>query len=218
MTLIQIAELIAERAGRQYDKPFNLQMQDAVVYHRARYLANKLQKKQSLSSYYLQSFSDDLIDVNKDECAEVAECGCENIKRTKNKIPRPLVVGPLPFSYVGNVAGNHSYGWTTFGNEYIMSHSPITGKKPRHTYLNDYIYIFNEKNAERIRGEGVFTDPRSLTHLKGCGEEASAPCYSDNLDFPIDDELIQLIVEQILRIELRIPIQEPSEIKADKIV
>jgi hypothetical protein len=195
-------------------------MQDAVVAHRARYLVNRLQKDPSLKTHYLQSFKDELIDVNKDECQEVAECGCENVKRTKNKIPRPVVLSEFPFTYVGNPTGTHPYGWTTFGAESFMTSSRFTGKRPRHTYLNEYIYVFNAKNDTHIRGEGVFLDPRALKHLQSCKEEGKN-CYSDSVDFPIDDDLIQVIIEAIMKIDLNMKLSPPQleeevEIKPDR--
>ncbi len=215
MTLVQIAELIAERKGRQFDVPFNLEMQDAVVYHRARYVSNRLQKNPALKSYYMQSAIVDLIEVGRDECAEAAECSCENILVSDRAIPRPLVVGVHPFEYVGSPSGVQAFGWTTFGSENFLSKSPITGKRQRHTYLNSKLYVFNDKNLDRIRFEGVFADPRLLSTFK-CGTDTSIMCYSASLDFPLDDDLIQVIVEQILRVELREPIEEQQEIKADK--
>lgn len=215
MTLTAIAEYLSERAGRQFDVPFNDQMKDAVVAHRATYLTRRLEKKPHLKSYYMQSFIVDLVATNKEECAELAECGCENVLRTVKKIPKPIVIGSHPFAYIGNPTGTHPYGWTTFGTEPSLVHSPITGKKPRHTYLNEYVYVFNEKNASKLRGEGVFSDPRVLKDLQSCTDEG--PCYSDTIDFPIDDELAQLIIEQILKIDLNIMSREEKiEIKADE--
>jgi len=66
MNLIQISELIAERAGRQFDKPFKKEVQDMVVYHRARYMTNTIARDPSTKIYFMQSFLVDLEEVSKE--------------------------------------------------------------------------------------------------------------------------------------------------------
>ncbi len=217
MTLLQIAELISERAGRQFDTAFNMEMQDLVVAHRARYITNKVQKNPTLGNYYVQSAIVDLKEVGKDECEGLAECNCENVLVTVDedgnpkKIPRPIVFGTHPFNYVGSPTGVQPFGWTTFGTEKYLAASPITGKKQRHTYLNEYIYVFNDRNLDKLRFEGIYADPRVLGGFK-CND-GSKPCYSESLDFPIDDELIEPIINQIVNSILNRNVEEKQEIK-----
>ncbi len=98
-------------------------------------------------------------------------------------------------------------------SERFLSKSPVTGKQQRHTLLNEYIYIFNDKNLKQLRIEGLFNDPRKLKDFKCPGTNEA--CYSDNKDFPIDEATLQIVIQAIMTIELRIPIEEKIEVKAD---
>jgi len=213
MNLIQISELIAERAGRQFDKAFKKEIQDMVVYHRAAYMTDSLSRDPSSKIYFMQSFLVDLEPVSKEECEEMASCGCEDVQRTVKKIPPTLLISTHPFDYAGSPGGYQSFGWTTFGSERFLSKGPVTGKRERHTLLNEYVYVFNNKNLKQLRLEGLFSDPRRLKEFKCVNSDE--PCYSESKDFPIDDRTLKIVVDAILRTELRIPIEEKIEVKAD---
>jgi hypothetical protein len=216
MTLIQISEILAERAGRQFDIPFKKELEDLVVIHRARILTNSLQKNPALKKYYSQSIILELEEVNKDECDEIAECNCENVLRTKEEIPEVLKIGVNPYDYFGSPGGAQAYGWTTFAAEQYLAASTYIGKRIRYTRLNNRGYVFNEKNAEKIRVEDVFADPRKLANFS-CSAVENIPCYSATSDFVADEAVAQLVIESILTKELRlIPQEEKIEIKTDK--
>lgn len=213
MQLRQIAELIAERVGRQTDNTFIRIVEDMVVYTRARILTNTIEKRPAMSKYFTQAFVIDLEEVNGDECEELADCNCENVLRTTKDIPQPLKAGAHPFDYFGSPAGANAFGWTTFGSEKFMSQSPITGKRSRYTYLNNRGYVFNNKNITKVRIEGVFSDPRQLKLFTCIGSDA--PCYSETGDFPMDDATTQIVVKSILETELRFLPDRDTQIKVN---
>jgi len=216
MTLSTIAEILAERVGRQFDIPFQEELTELIVIYRARLLTNSLQKNPAHKKYYSQFIILDLEEVSKDECDDIIGCPCENIKRTVKEIPQSLKVGSNVYDYVGSPGGVEAYGWTTFASEKYMSSSKYTGKKARHTILNNRAYIFNDKNVEKIRVEDVFSDPRKLAEFS-CSIEEFVPCYTTTSEFLTDEALTQLIIESILSKELRLyPQEEKIEVKTDK--
>ncbi len=215
-TLKDIGELLAERAGRQLDIPFQKELQDLVIFKRARFLTNSLEKRPANKRFYLQAFdvAIERIDTT-DECSEDLPEGCDIAFRTIEEIPSPLKIGVHPFSYVGAPGGHKAYGWTTFGQESLFRHLPATGKLPRHTFINNKIYIFNDPNSEKIRVEGIFGDPRDLVKFMKCGTQK--PCFSETENFPIDEATLELVIQDILMKELRIiPREEDIEVKVDK--
>jgi hypothetical protein len=222
MKLRRTAEFLAERASRQHDIPFVKQMEDAIVFWRSRLLTDQIERNPNKKAYYRQAILLELKDVAKqdkeDKCAdlveELCECGCESIKRTELTIPQVLKVGVNPYDYVGSPGGVHPFGYTTFGTEIFRMKSKYTGKKPRYTLVNDYIYVFNEENLTELRIEDVFGDPRQLYGLKCPGQ--TEPCYTASSDFPIDEKMSQQVIEYIMKNELRMVVQEEkTEIKAD---
>lgn len=217
-TLSSAAEFLAERAGRQTDIPFVEQMKDMIVLKRATYITDRVAKRSADKKFFTHAFKVAILKVDKkDECSEeIPEC-CEAVYKTELSIPNPLRVGTHPFDYVGHLGGDKSFGWTTFGSESIFQHQPIVGKFPRHTYINDYIYVFNEPNATEIRVEGIFLDPRDLVKFNKCN--GSAPCFTEESTFPIDGKILDMIIMDILNNVLRIGPHEQAqklEVKADQ--
>lgn len=214
MTLPAIAEQIAERQGRQFDVPFKQQMEDLAVVFRSRFLTNSLGKNPALKKYYTQYIIEDLEEVNKDECDELADCNCENVLRTKREIPQSIRIGTNPYDYVGSPGGMQPFGWTTFSSERYYTHNKFTAKLARYTKLNNRIYIFNEMNIQKVRIEDVWDDPRELANFS-CSSVAHVPCYTSTSDFITDNAMAQLVIEAIIE-KLNGKKQEEIEIKTDK--
>lgn len=213
-SLLQGASILADRAGKRTDITFIKQMKDLIVIGRARIIANSLSKNPASAKYYSQSFlvPVEVIDKN-DECSEeIPEC-CDKAWRTIDKIPNPIRFGPNLFSYVGAPGGSYPFGWTTFGTEEYMQKRPIVGKKGRYTYTNEYIYTFN-KDLDKIRVEGVFSDPREVAKFRHCNDEGVS-CYSDETEFPMDEQNLEIIIKDITnQLRLNIP-DEPTQVKID---
>lgn len=214
-SLNDISELLAERVGRQLDKPFKKELKDLIVVKRSRFLRNSLEKRPADKRFYLQSFHVKLKKVDRtDECSDEIPKGCDIVFKSEQEIPSPLRLGVHPFEYVGAVGGNDPFGWTTFGTVNYTKHHPYGAKNGKYTYINDYLYVFN-KNLPEIRVEGIFDDPRLLAAFNKCGSDK--PCYSDQDKFPVDNATLELIIKDILSNELRLlPKEEDVEIKVDK--
>lgn len=200
-SLKQAASILAERAEKKNDVSFIKEMKDLIIIKRARIIANSLSKNPSLAKYYLQRFNVPLIAVDAgDECNEdIAKC--DKVFRTIEKVPESLRYYPNPFGYVGAPDGSHGWGWTTFGTEPKRRVKKLTGKFPRWTYTNGYIYIFN-KDIPEVGIEDVFSDPRSVAKFK-CGTDGK-PCFSEESEFPIDEQTLELIIKDIMQNELRL--------------
>lgn len=217
-SLTQGASILAERAGKKNDVSFIKEMKDMIVITSARFKADSLAKKPSFDKYYLQRFNLPLKPVDAgDECnTDIAEC--DMVYRSIAKVPQPLRYTVHPFNYVGAPDGSHGYGWTTFGTEPKKKHKKLTAKFPRHTYVDDYIYVFNKK-IDVVGVIAVFSDPREVAKFKCMGEDGveGKPCYSDEQEFPIDEPLMQLVIKEITSTFLRlVPNNEEILIKEDK--
>lgn len=213
MTLHQAASYLAERAGKKTDMSFIKEMKDLVVVISARFKADTLAKNPSADKYYLQKFNVPVIAVDStDECnAEIAKC--DKVFKSVDQVPSPLRYTSNPFSYVGAPGGNYGFGWTTFGTEPKRRFKKLTGSFPRHTYINGYIYIFN-KEIDEVGVEGVFSDPRVVANFK-CGD--GTPCFSETSEFPIEEQILKLVYDEILTRHLRISLpNEKILIKEDK--
>jgi hypothetical protein len=211
-SLTALGSLLAERAGRKRDAAFIQQMEDWVVAKRARFIANSLSKSPNLDRYYLQKFTleTEAVDIT-DEC-NLDPSKCDAVYRTV-VLPQPLRYNSSVFTYVGAPGGYKSFGWSTFGSEPYLRDNQLTGKNPRYTYTNDRVYVFNWDG--KIQIEGVFADPRQLAKFRSCNDDGKS-CYSDEIDFPIEEQTSSLIISEIVR-ELGLSKEnEPVQIKEDK--
>jgi hypothetical protein len=217
-TLLSVASFLAERAGKKTDITFIDAMKDLAVIKRARFLANTLSKDPGKARFYLQKFRVKMrkIDIT-DECTpedEVDACCGERAFRTVEQVPVPLQFGVHPFEYVGPVGGFKGYNWTTIGNEHFLKHRKLVGSNARYAYTSNHIYLFNREDAE-LQVEGVFPDPRLLVKFQKCGE--NKPCWDEEQDAFLEEQIAELIVKDILVTELRIAQpNEPIQLKEDK--
>lgn len=215
-SLVQIASILAERASKKNDISFIKEMKDLVVIKRGRFLANSLGKNPAIAKNYLNSFEIDLELVDAtDECNKTDISECDKIYRSKELIPAPIIYSSNPFDYVGAPGGADAYSWTSFGGERFNKHRPLTGKKARHSYTNNYIYVFN-KAIDTVRVEGVFPDPRLIAKFRSCNSNGK-PCFDETSDGFIEEQNAELIIKDILQNELRIiEHNEKDELKVDK--
>ena len=206
MKLKQITSLISERAGRQFDVPFQKEVEQMVHYWRAEFIRRTLNKDPSGRRFFLQAYRDTLKPASKQECGGI-DC---NISRTESTVPSPIrTTGPL-FDYVGSVNGENAFGLVHTSYIQTMKYNRYTRKHPRYMYLNGYIFVINKADAQNIRIEGIFSDPTALASFS-CTSGSSA-CYDENSEYPMPLDLAPLVINTILTNELKLPGQEEKEV------
>lgn len=219
-SLLQIASILAERASQKTSASFILEMKDLAVIKRARFLKNSLEKNSNIDRLYLNSFLVPVARVNPADPCEENPDECDSLLRSTDLVPKPIRYAVHPFNYVGAPDGSIPFGWTTFGTEPKLKLLKPSGKKARHTYIDQYIWLFNENNLEYVRVEGVFPDPRLIAKFKACSSDsATAPksCWNEEQDFFVEEDIAELIIKDTLANELRlIARNEPVTIKEDK--
>lgn len=199
ISLNQLVEQLADMVKRPFDIPLQEELKQILNYKRADYIQQIVGKYPENRRFYLRYITDDLIEVDKAECpAPSTNC---TVLRTSNKIPVPVRSSYELFSYVGDTD-------KTDGYSYIEPHqllwivnyaSKYTKDRPKYAYFNGYVYIFNEDYLNNITIGAVWADPKELNTFK-CDDQ---PCYSDDDRFEIPDDIVNTMIQDVLKNELK---------------
>lgn len=211
ISLNQMVELLSDMAGKPFDIPLQEELKVIFNYKRADYLQKIIDRHPEQRSYFLKDFSAELERVDKAECP--VEVGCEILK-TVYKVPIPIRTSYALFDYVGDPAKDDGYRYMAPEQIGIMSkYSKYTGGRPSYFYVNGYVYIYGDLNLEYINVRGVFSDPRALHDFTCNGQ----PCYTDNDQYDIPDDIINLMVQDTLKNELRLLMEiDKTEVVLDQ--
>jgi len=199
-SLNQIISLLAERTGSTFDVPFQEELKVIVSYWRARVIKNSLKNHPHNRKYMQQSFVTELEEVPLIDCPVNYGCAL----RTKCKIPNTIVIDGIIFDYIGKPTMDYPFSFVKDEFEQYMASSPYTGKRLRYSYKDGYIYIYGTNKLKYIGVRGIFENPQKISDCE-CGDK---PCYSDDDEYPLTEDLLQEVIKAILATELRAMLPE----------
>lgn len=201
-TYNELAEILAERAGRQLDTPFIEEMKVVVSYWYSRLRRDSLQESRRDRAWFKQYTEVPIEVVALSEWPGFPDI---RISRTTCQLPNTLRANGILFDYVGSVDKT-----TSFGKVYTQMHElrgaldgRYTGKQPKVLWQNNYIYIFNELDMPAIGIDGIYDDPWAYQQFK-CSCQGTA-CRDDDTEFPGPRDLQQRIIQAALSTELKVP-------------
>lgn len=207
-SVFEIISILSERVGRQFDIPFQEELIVIVDYWAGTILKQSLEKRPQDRRRFIQSFVLPLEVVPEIECP--IEYGC--VLRTTQKVPKPIRGNNTLFDYIGSA--DFKDAWNTPSSSALLMYlesEKYVGSRPKPDYRDDYIYVYGResKEIEYIGIQGVFSDFKELRSLK-CGEDS---CFDIDSSYPLTSDMIQQVVQAILRTELRlIPKEDNPEI------
>ena len=186
-----------------------------IINQRAIWIRQEFQKNHSLDQKIIQDLG--CVDI---EQADTGECctGSSNCSfmRTVRLIPTPIEfynrtgitrVGPidkgaLPYSFIsyeqsqwsGNGRWNSQQIVSFIGNDRIYLKIPVDN-------------LFSS-GQEQINVQGVFNDPRLVASFVTCN---GVPCYTDDMDFPLQNWMIEFMKDMILKSNFRVALSTPAD-------
>lgn len=211
VSLNELVQMLADRVGQPFNVPLQEQLKVILNYKRSDWFQKVIDKHPEQRSFYFKDFSAELESIDKAECPVETDC---KVLRTKLQIPIPVRTSYTLFDYVGDPDKTDGYTYTTPEQLYwILKYgSQYTKDRPKYFYINGYIYILNGDNLEYVNIRGVWSDQRQLGPFKCNGK----PCYTDNDQWDIPSDIINTMMQDVLKNELRTLIQpEPDEVTVD---
>jgi len=204
-SLNELAESLAERAGRQFDFAFREQLKLWINLWRSRLIRDSLNASPKDRQFFTSSLVLELEKVD-----DIADCGV--VLRTKCKLPQPVRANSILFDYIGSQSMTSSYPLIQSHSLPYLDSGKYTRGRPKVSWIDNYLYVFNSPLLKVIRVHGIFED---LTKLGSCVKSANGStehdvCNLDDAPFPVSQDIQQRIIQSILSVELRIPSTQPD--------
>jgi len=212
ISLNELVDLLADRVGQPFNIPLQEELKVILNYKRADWLQKVIDKHPEQRKYFLKDFSAALERVDKAECPVEVAC---TVLRTVEEIPLPIRTSYGLFDYVGDPDKLDSYTYTTPEQLYwiIKFGSKWTPDRPKYFYVNKRIYVYNEDDLEYLGVRGIWPDARQLSPFKCSG----VACYTDDDQWEIPDDIINTIMQDVLKNELKVLMtKEIGEVALDK--
>lgn len=204
VSLNDLVSILALRVGQAWNTDLQEEMKVVINYKRADFFKKLIAQNPGQRKLFFKNITAELQEVDKSECP--VEVGC-TIKRTVHQVPRPVRSSDEIFEYVGSADKTTPYGYATPASYAITSkHSRYTYNSVKYYYANGYVYLLGDEESEYVGISGIWSDPAELHDFTCDG----SPCYTDDDKYDIPDDIINAIITDTLRVELRnqFPAQE----------
>jgi hypothetical protein len=219
-SLNEIVSSLAARVNKQHDVAFMDELKHIVNYKRSAALYLWMVKLPMRDFLFQDIFMETERVPSTDPCEELFPTDCYVVK-TKCQVPDPFrdpraTMSYQIFEYVGHVSGYMPYGYITMETLSYLKYKPYTSKAKKWFYSGGYIYIINDKEdpSNSIRIRGVFQGSISDIPCDVCAADGTL-CAPDSAPYPVPPELLDEIVQSVLRDELKVG-DVPKEVDEEK--
>lgn len=210
ISLNELVSILSSRVGQPFNTALQEEMKVVLNYKRADYFKKLINQNLFQRRFFLKSFSAQLERIDKADCPIEVDC---DVLKTIKQVPPPVRTNDRLFDYVGDPDKTDSYAYASPEENALYSkYNRYTALKTRYFYANRYIYIFNDLDLEWINVRGIFDDPKQLEPFQCDG----SPCYSDDDQYELPDDIINAMMADTLRVELRMQFPETGEVKIDQ--
>jgi hypothetical protein len=165
---------------------------------RSKLMSQQAKKKQKISQWNYQTIPCLEMEIAPEhECPCAPPLGC-NIYKSKQPLPEPLtdLNGHLIES-VTSLDGSVIFSEVTWTEKKYKSGNKYTASKPDYFIRNKYLYVTQKKGTSVVQVTGLFEDPWVVEQYASiCDDCESCGCDSPlDMDFPIDNDMIDTLVE-----------------------
>jgi hypothetical protein len=211
VSLNGLVQLLAAEAGQPFSVPLQRQLKVVLNYKRADWMQKIVDAHPEQRKYFIKYITIDLVDVDQAECPAVG--GDCTVKKTVKKIPTPTRSTYALFDYVGDNDRTDSYGYATIDQiVWFNKYNKYTSSRPKYEYANGYVYVYNEDTLEQVTIGGIWPDQAQLNEFK-CDDQ---PCYTDDDQYDIADDIINTMIQDVLKNEFRLLAPELAEVTVDE--
>ena len=221
--MASIAMLVSEFAhsvGQPNNKSLRENIKLLIFHTRNEIIRRSYENHSYVDRGLVQRFKVNLIDVNDGEIElpeDVNDIGVDIIKRTKQKVPKPVrLTNNLPFDRVSSVGYRTSREFPFIKETSARFRSSVPGLcgMPCYDYINGYIYIFPADNnpfeLEKIIIESAFEHPTEIQIENK--EVDNMDVLMEENEFLLSEDMIGQIKDIIYKRDLLSTVRETNEI------
>lgn len=211
-SLNQLAELLAERAGKKYDLGFKEEMKVAIHYWRQRLLVDSLNSRPEDREFFKVWFDMKLEVTSISTFEGFPEDTC--VKRTTKCLPKAIRANGTIVDFIGYLNKEKRIPLTrSLQTAKILNQSQFSPAQARAVLINGYIYTFNYFGP----GISVAMIPEDMSEVPSEGLDCfdcvtnKNICYTDDMPYPVSGDIAQRIVQAILATELSRNVVDPKK-------
>ena len=194
----RIQSLYSKGAQSQSTRLMRRHIYSKMTSIRALLFYNKINKRQKLSLWnYTTLPCVELEVVSENDCPCDPIPGCDILK-TKYTLPKPInSISGYIIDSVMSVNGRIIFDEVSYKSKIWRKGDKYTSKKSDWFIKDDYLYITSTRKLKSITIVGLFADPvEAINYSTNCTEEeVGCPTSPIDMDFPIDEELVDALVE-----------------------
>lgn len=219
MTLNEIAYNLLNlvRGGRSnHDEHISLdQIKFNVRYYRAMFIRRDYAKNGFVSRHVEQDLGCiKLIKVDASKCCNLP-INCA-VYRTEKTIPKTIRRNfEESITHVGDVTGLGTIPFVESNAIQWIPYDKYTKDKMKAYMIEDYLYVYNADGLEYINVKGIFENPKEVEKFSDC-KDNGGNCYSDDYDYPIPLDMVNMINQGILNGELTLLSSSMSDTYNDR--
>lgn len=211
---MKTGELI-ERIQTLYSKGVASQssrLEDEFIYHnlitmRSFLITREARKRRRINEWNYQSLPCiEMIESNLYECDCLPQISCK-LMRSKYKLPKPLLdYNQYLMNPVTSLEGSISFTQTTINNLKYINGNKYTSKSNRFFIQDQYLFATKILGVKALRiNNALFEDPIEAANFpKYCDKKSKEKSCINPLevDFPIDSNLIDVLITEVIKILL----------------
>lgn len=202
MTLNQLASEIAHSVQQADSVPVKRAIKLSILHSRNQLIRHSYTNHSYIDRGLQQRFRCELVDVSDGDLNGV-DTGIK-IKRTKNKVPKPVrLTNNLPFSAVRTIGVNNPIEIAFVRTASSKYYASLPGFSPcvTYDYLNDYIYIDTTKSdklkkIKSIEIEAPFEYPNLIQDVNGIDLDSIDYSTAATMDALIDGEDNEFLIPE----------------------
>lgn len=190
-------------------------LEEMFITYRADLIRKDQAKGRSLSDNIMQTLSCvPVMQVDATECCDITtDC---TVVRSVTTIPKFVEVYQKDLMTKVSGANIMSTGWSiiSYHRAIYAGASQWTKNSTKAFLKNRYLYVLNPPNGlDTVSISGVFEDPRDAASFANC---VGAPCYSNDMEFPISSWMFPIIKDMIFKNDLHLIVPNFSDQKGDE--
>ena len=228
-SLNQLVSEIAHAVGEPNNIPLRRNIRYAIIHTRNELIRKSYENHHFVDKGLNQRFRVDIISVPDGDLCNSAGINLPVVRRTKNKVPKPVrLVNGLPFQSVRTVGYNsNEIAFAKEGSAKFYHHLAGFCNQPVYDYINGYIYFFGNSEWFSSIGciiiESPFEQPQLIPEetfelKKDAGEEIDDESKFDDDEFLLPEDMIGAIKDIIFKRNLLDVPRETNEVPMENIV
>lgn len=228
-TINQLVSEIAHAVGQPNNEPLRRNIRQSIIHTRNELIRKSYTNNKFVDKGLMQRFKIEIIDVPDGDIYESEFLNLPAIKRSKNKIPKPVrLTNGMPFQSVRTLTSiNYSIAHAKEGTANFYHHLAGFCNAPIYDYINGYLYIFAHnadwiQEATNIVIESVFEYPHlikeeTIENIGNINTEDDDEDVDDN-EFLLPEDMIGQIKDIIFKRNLLDIPRETNEIPTDNLI